>query len=277
MALNQSIEASGNVAFFCIVFARQKYILSEGVSQNLSDEVISLHIVLKETKYLSAEYGKLDAEREADLLQIGNGCHGVLKDLESLVAKYDKLGTQQQRTWDRMRFGLEDLSEIRTRLISHTGMLTALNTSIASASQKLDKFMSEVRAGLREGSVISVQTVDSLPMDKKVLWHGFRRELEDVGISAVVLKERKDFVIAWFQKAVAEGALDETLVSDDKSVEPSNESGETHTPRINDGIEIIPVVPQIELGLSKSVRNSGEVKPSLSNPRRWLRRLFSVG
>jgi len=99
--------------------------------QTISGEVISLHIVLKETKHLTAECGKLDAEREADLVQIGNGCREVLEDLESHLARYDRLGTQQQRTWDWMRFGLDDISEIRARLISHTGMLTALNTIIS--------------------------------------------------------------------------------------------------------------------------------------------------
>jgi hypothetical protein len=64
-------------------------------------------------------------------VQIGNGCREVLEDLESHLARYDRLGTQQQRTWDRMRFGLDDISEIRARLISHTGMLTALNTIIS--------------------------------------------------------------------------------------------------------------------------------------------------
>jgi hypothetical protein len=56
--------------------------------------------------------------------------------------------------------------------------------------------------------------LESLSTDEKDLWRCLRRELEDIGISAAVLTERKDFVIAWFQKAVTEGALDEICASD---------------------------------------------------------------
>jgi len=104
---------------------------SVGDFQNISGEVSSLHIVLKETEDLTAECRhNMDTEREAHLLQIGNGCHDVLKELESLLTKYDSLGTQTQRTWDRMRWGVEDIASIRLRLISNTGMLTAFNASI---------------------------------------------------------------------------------------------------------------------------------------------------
>ncbi|KAF8247249.1 hypothetical protein K440DRAFT_682722, partial [Wilcoxina mikolae CBS 423.85] len=126
---------------------------------------------------------------------------------------------------------MEDITAIRVRLISHTAMLTAFNTTISSTSQarleqKLDKFMAGVRAGMRQGSVISVDTVDSLPTDERELWHELRRELEDIGISAVVLTEKKEFIVDWFKKAIAEGALEEICVvpeeDDDITKTPSS-------------------------------------------------------
>jgi hypothetical protein len=104
---------------------------SPGVYKNVSSEVISLHIVLKETDDLIAEETARDeAEAAARLNQIAMGCKEVLDELQGLLDKYNSLGTQAQRTWDRMGFGLEDIATIRSRLNTHTGMLTSFNSSV---------------------------------------------------------------------------------------------------------------------------------------------------
>lgn len=54
----------------------------------------------------------------------------ILDELESLITRYDSLGTQAQRTWDRMRFGLQELADLRSRLISSTTMLSAFNIAL---------------------------------------------------------------------------------------------------------------------------------------------------
>ena len=46
-------------------------------------------------------------------------------------------------------------------------------------------------------------------MDDKEAWQQFRKELEDIGISAPVLKQHQKFIITWFEKAVSTGALEE--------------------------------------------------------------------
>lgn len=84
------------------------------------------------------------------------------------------------------------------------------SSSTSRINQKLDKFLAEVRAGLREGSVVTApdtaQTIESSPD----VWNELRRELEDVGISAAVLEEKKEYILAWFRQQLAEGGLDET-------------------------------------------------------------------
>ncbi len=95
--------------------------------RNISTEVASLHVVLKETEECLAEH-ILDPDQERRLLVIGKGCNDVLKDLNKLLEKYESLGLQSQRTWDRMMWGLEDISKIRERLIANTNLLTAFNT-----------------------------------------------------------------------------------------------------------------------------------------------------
>lgn len=58
------------------------------------------------------------------------GCQGTLDGLKAIVVRYESLGTQAQRAWDRARFGLKDLSEIRQRLVSSLTLLTAFNTAM---------------------------------------------------------------------------------------------------------------------------------------------------
>jgi hypothetical protein len=100
---------------------------SPGVYKTISSEALSLHVVLKETDDLIAQETAHDA---ASLTQISMGCKEVLQDLQALLEKYNSLGTQAQRTWDRMQFGMEDIATIRSRLIAHTGMLTAFNAAV---------------------------------------------------------------------------------------------------------------------------------------------------
>jgi hypothetical protein len=91
---------------------------------NISHEVLSLHALLKEIEEnLSAQ--TLSSTRQARLKTIGDGCRNVLEELQSLVDKYESLGTQSKRTWDRMKWGFTDIAELRSRLTSNTLLLTA--------------------------------------------------------------------------------------------------------------------------------------------------------
>ena len=65
--------------------------------------------------------------------------------------------------------------------------------------QKLDRFMAEVRAGLRDGSVISSS---SWAVEDQEIWRQLQRELEDIGIPTSVFQEKKEFIAAWFQRAI---------------------------------------------------------------------------
>ena len=95
----------------------------------ISSEVLSLHAVLKEAEEaLSAQ--SLPPARQEQLKAVGDGCRCVLEDLDKLVKKYESLGTQSKRTWDRVRFGAEDISSLRLRLVSNTGLLNGLLTAL---------------------------------------------------------------------------------------------------------------------------------------------------
>jgi hypothetical protein len=75
--------------------------------------------------------------------------------------------------------------------------------------KKLDKFISEVRGGLREKSVASAPDA-AQAIESPDVWFELRRELEDVGISPAVLEEKKDYILGWLKQVLSDGGLDET-------------------------------------------------------------------
>jgi hypothetical protein len=89
---------------------------------NISGEVLSLHAVVKEAEE-TVFAQPLSPEKQDRLKVVGDGCQHVLEDLQSLVDKYQRLGTQSRRTWDRMRWYAEDIVELRSRLTSNTILL----------------------------------------------------------------------------------------------------------------------------------------------------------
>ncbi|KAH8205373.1 hypothetical protein TruAng_000452 [Truncatella angustata] len=180
--------------------------------RRLSTEVASLHVVLKETEVYINEFTDLDPSRKNRLEILTNGCSGTLGDIERLLKNYESLGTQAQRTWDRMRFGLEDLADMRSRLVSNVTMLTAFNSTLANSSttrieKRLNKFIAEVKAGFREGSVVTTPDVTET-IESPDVWNQLRRELEDIGISASVMEENHEYISNWMRNALRQG-LDE--------------------------------------------------------------------
>jgi hypothetical protein len=217
---------------------------------NISSEVLSLHAVLKEAEE-TIFVRPLSANRQEGLKAVGDGCHGVLKDLDKLVKNYESLGTQTKRTWDRMRWNTGNVSELRARLISNTLLLNtwircvsellinlklSANFEIPSTSQvrverRLEEYSQEFRKGRRQDSVMSDQTVDSLCEDEKPVWRTIRKELEDIGITVAAFDANKDFIFEWFSKAVASGAFEERPFDDSAPlVGPSDEqqNGKLH-------------------------------------------------
>lgn len=99
--------------------------------RRISSEVASLHVVIKETEEYVKETQGLSPTRDARLHILIDGCKDVMTQLEILLNNYERLGTQAQRSWDRMRWGLEELADVRSRIITNTTLLTAFNSSLA--------------------------------------------------------------------------------------------------------------------------------------------------
>lgn len=110
------------------------------------------------------------------------------------------------------------MNEIRLKLIASVTMLDAFNnaSSHARLEQKLNLLISEVRAGKREGSVVSTTTFESVDnQSDRQIWKALRRDLEDVGILPDVIVKKRSFIVAWFRDAIAAGRLEEDSPSGD--------------------------------------------------------------
>ncbi|KAK0639166.1 hypothetical protein B0T16DRAFT_237703 [Cercophora newfieldiana] len=190
----------------------------------LSTELMSLHAVLNETnEFLIENQDSIEVSRRHRLTILCDGCHSVLDELDTIVTRYESLGTQAQRTWDRMHFGLRDLSDIRSRLVSSVTLLTAFNSSMVNSSQarvekKLTKFLAEVQAGLREGSVVATEDAANT-ISRTDMWTELRRELEDVGISLPAAEENHAFILERVKKALEAGELEELAPCEASSTE----------------------------------------------------------
>jgi hypothetical protein len=53
------------------------------------------------------------------------GSQGEFQVLQGLVEKYEILGSQSKRAWDRLKWSSNDIGELRVRLTSTTVLLTA--------------------------------------------------------------------------------------------------------------------------------------------------------
>ncbi|KAJ9642590.1 hypothetical protein H2201_006307 [Coniosporium apollinis] len=186
--------------------------------QRIAAEVSGLHAVLKEIdESIEEDDTGLSAARAERLKELKGNAWAVLRDLEAELGHYDSLATTTQRKWDIIRFGLKDLADIRNRIISTTTSLAAFQTVLVTHSHSrlekvLMKFVKEVGAGLHEGSALTSQTADSI--NTREMWKQLRKELEELGITAAVLNEKRELIIDVLRRAFAEGVIDEAEIPD---------------------------------------------------------------
>ena len=88
--------------------------------RNISDEVVSLHIIInKAARHFESTTLSHDEQQEG--LKVLEGCENVLKELDSLIEKYN--GLDSTKVLQRVKFGGKDIATLRERLISNTGLL----------------------------------------------------------------------------------------------------------------------------------------------------------
>ena len=145
-------------------------------------------------------------------------------------------------------------------LISHKSSFKRLESN-------LDLVIAEVRAGKREGSIISTQTSNTTARNNQKTWEALRKELEDICISPNVIIEKRQFIIAWFQEAVAADRLEEDFASDDNNSAISSHESEDPACASDDDNNPSKKVSTIRLEPSTTQRRADpEPEPNASRP-----------
>jgi ankyrin repeat protein len=87
---------------------------------------------------------------------------------------------------------------------------------ISAANSRIEKILlkvlDEVQKGYHEGSILSNGSVDSI--NTKEAWQQLRKELEEAGIDATVLNEKRSFIVELILRAKSDGTIDEADVPD---------------------------------------------------------------
>jgi len=95
--------------------------------RNISDEIKSLHVIVDRHKDEFRDK-TLNPDEETQLRRILEGCINVLGDLDRLRIKYMSLGSapgSSSQAIDRIRWGQENIVDLRARLTSNTTLLTS--------------------------------------------------------------------------------------------------------------------------------------------------------
>ncbi|KAJ6018142.1 hypothetical protein N7451_001521 [Penicillium sp. IBT 35674x] len=101
------------------------------VGNELGLLVSVLNATEEHTQKVNADNAQLPELHEAL-----NKCHHVLCDLSQLKEHFDNVGPQTQVTWERMGWGVDELVDIRAKLLLYIQVLNVLNTNMIRSSQE---------------------------------------------------------------------------------------------------------------------------------------------
>lgn len=120
------IIALSAIAFKCYKICKE----SSEQFRRIATEVSSLRSTLDEVQEALEENQPLSPTRQDRVNEGVRECQKCLYDLQALLDSYESMYTQRQRVYDRLKFGVKDIADIRTRIISHTTNLGVLNQAI---------------------------------------------------------------------------------------------------------------------------------------------------
>ena len=191
--------------------------------QEIQNEVISLRTAIQELQDEAENndsiLNRAGIGRKKELDVIMRNCAEVLRELQQLLTRYKSLGTKQKRTWDRIKFGSEDVQEIRDKLMFHTSALTLFLTSLGTGSlgrieKKLDDLAADIRAGHHEPSLITSCDEDNPLDDQDNAWRLLIRELSE-DFTREEIEVHKLEIKSYIRRLIRRGDLEEKAPSSD--------------------------------------------------------------
>lgn len=170
-------------------------------------------------------------DQRKELHEMCDGCERVLKVVDSIICKYNTLSEDKRsgkRLWQKVRFGngeMQDLSEIRSKLSSHTSAinlsmnlcfmgsqgrvekeLNNLGGDLQGIRWKVDWIAANIAASSGEGTVWT-----SYADDDRGFWRELRRGLIKDGYGSSVLHRHKHLIKQYVEELGNRGIFDEWL------------------------------------------------------------------
>jgi hypothetical protein len=108
--------------------------------KGLASEVSELHIALRLTREM-LETDTFSMDYRPKIHEISEDAYEVLQEIQSMMEKYEAFGVKSQKTWDRMGFGLDKLSELRTQLQADVARVNEFNAILARFVKSLRRFL----------------------------------------------------------------------------------------------------------------------------------------
>ncbi|SMQ46901.1 unnamed protein product [Zymoseptoria tritici ST99CH_3D7] len=151
-----------------------------------------------------------------------SACTATIQELSSIISRYRSLGLgkSREKNWEKICFGSKNLDSLKAKLVQHQSALSAYLSAVGLSSltrieqdlhalpdriqKTVDGLAAEIRAGRREGSVMT--TYDD---DEKDVWRQFRRELIGDGMRSSFVHRYKPQIRRYLRDLADDGLLEE--------------------------------------------------------------------
>ena len=155
-----------------------------------------------------------------DLKDILANAEPTVRELYTIILHYKSLGSSREKNWDRLRLGVKNLGPLRVQLTQHVTVISAyldavglgalgrierhLNAIPEQMQRTIDGLAAEIRAGRREGSIMTTYSDD-----EKDVWKQFRRELIGDGMKSKEIHKYKPLIRLYLKELAERGELEE--------------------------------------------------------------------
>jgi hypothetical protein len=193
-----------------------------GEYTEITSELSSLNVILER---LSTEATTPNGPLERgnanylDHFKLLENSAAIVTQLNDVIVRFQNLGRSRRRNWDRLKLANRNLGEMRSKLTLHISLLSAFLDTINVGTlgrieqhlrdlpemrNTINKIAAEMRAGKREGSVMTAYDDDD-----PGIWREFRGELIKEGYSSDSIQKYGTQLKGHLRALHADGLLDE--------------------------------------------------------------------
>ncbi|KAK3686681.1 hypothetical protein LTR37_019561 [Vermiconidia calcicola] len=199
-----------------------------GEYSEITSSLDSLLIILQRIETEASKPGSALRRTTQDSQDLGDvlaNCEPTVRELHSIVVRYKSLGSSRQKNWHRLQLGFKNLGDLNSKLTQHVTLFSAyldtvglgtlgrierdLNALPQQILNAVDGLAAEIRAGRREGSVMT-----TYEDDEKDVWRQFRRELIGDGMHSSMIHKYKPRIRRYLRELAENGDLEEKPVED---------------------------------------------------------------